>query len=443
MRGRARGTATVLRAWPGQRRAPFRSRARVHALRDANVRSIVRYAAETVPYYRELFRDLGLNPNMIETADDLDALPLLAKDPVQKAPERFRSASRLGRDAVAYRTAGSTGQPLDVYHDRPSLLRNIAYSERDRAVESRLCGKRLRYSAVHLDYRQATYLKVQRFYGKTSYRPFRPARHFVATEQPVGSIVEQVNALAPDIVRGNGGHLEAFFRAVVARNLQLRPPKIVLYYGDLMTPAARALIEERLGVPVLSRYGAMEAFKIGYVCEERRGFHLYEDLCHVKIVDADGEAVGYGELGEVVVSNLVNRGTVLLNYRLGDLARLLPAGCPCGRSSPMLADLEGRVTEILYLPDGEFVYPAPVWGLAKEVDGIVRLQLVQHESDRFELRLVTVTDAAYEQATAHMLPQLRQLLRGCRLEASRHDSLEPASGRKFRPIVAPPPPEPR
>jgi hypothetical protein len=41
--------------------------------------------------------------------------------------------------------------------------------------------------------------------------------------------------------------------------------------------------------------------------------------------------------GEVVVSNLVNRETVLLNYRLGDVAASLPDRCPCGRSLPLLS----------------------------------------------------------------------------------------------------------
>jgi phenylacetate-coenzyme A ligase PaaK-like adenylate-forming protein len=436
-----RGTITILRALPGQHRAPYRSRAHTNRRRDANVRSIVRYAAHTVPHYRELFRELGVDPAEIETADNLARLPLVDKEQVQSAPERFRSDSELGADAVRYRTAGTTGLPLDVYHDLPSLLANIAYSERDRAVEVKLCGKRLRYTGLHLDYGQATFLKVQDFYGRQSYRPFRPARHFVTIEQPLETLVDRVNALAPDVLRGNGGHLEAFFRAVTQRGLRLRTPRVVVYYGDTMTPDGRALIEQRLGVPVISRYGAMEAFKIGYTCEARRGFHLYEDLTHVSIVDRSGQPVPAGELGEVVVSNLVNRGTVLLNYRLSDLARLLPPDCACGRTSPLLADLEGRLTEIVYLPDGEFVYPAPVWGLSKEVDGIVRFQLVQHERDRFELRLATVDEASFERAADHMGTRLRALLRDCRLEISSHEAIEPEPGRKFRPIKALPAPE--
>ena len=96
---------------------------------------------------------------------------------------------------------------------------------------------------------------------------------------------------------------------------------MIAFSSDAMTPEGRALIQERFGIPVLGRYGAIEALKIGYTCEAEVGYHLHEDLCHVRIVD-----------DEVVLSNLVNRGTILLNYRLGDIASRLEEPCPCGRS---------------------------------------------------------------------------------------------------------------
>jgi phenylacetate-CoA ligase len=77
-----------------------------------------------------------------------------------------------------------------------------------------------------------------------------------------------------------------------------------------------------MGVPVLSRYNAGESLKIGYTCEQRDGFHLHDDLCVVEAVGPDGAAVPEEERGAVVISNLVNRGTVLLRYDLGDYVAL-------------------------------------------------------------------------------------------------------------------------
>ena len=69
-----------------------------------------------------------------------------------------------------------------------------------------------------------------------------------------------------------------------------------------------------------------------------------------------------GEPGRLVITNLVNRGSVLLNYPIGDLGSVGPADCACGRTFRMLSELEGRVEDMLALPDGRV--RAPARGLA-------------------------------------------------------------------------------
>jgi len=191
-----------------------------------------------------------------------------------------------------------------------------------------------------------------------------------------------------------------------------------------------------VGVPVLSQYSAVEVFRIGFFCEERGAHHVHEDLCALSIVGADGRPVPDGEPGEVVVSNLVNRGTVLLNYRLGDVAHIVPGRCACGRTSRLLSVIEGRVSQIVHLPDGSFVHPFAVWAPVKLLEGVVRYQLVQHEPDRFELRLVTVDRATYDSVAPRVAAELRTTLRGATVEPSYHERLEQGRGGKFSPVVA-------
>ena len=151
-----RGTAAVLWHLPGQRRFPFRSAEHVHAARDARVRETVRYAARTVPYYREVFPRLGIDPRDVRTAVDLDRLPLLDKDTVRRDPERFLSTSRRARGALEFVTSGSTGAPLRVYHDGGSLMANLAYRERERDVVCRALGRRGGYRIMTVAYRTST-----------------------------------------------------------------------------------------------------------------------------------------------------------------------------------------------------------------------------------------------------------------------------------------------
>ena len=101
-----------------------------------------------------------------------------------------------------------------------------------------------------------------------------------------------------------------------------RPKALALHVGSHVA-RGRRLIEDTFGIPVISKYSAMETSQgRRSSASERAGFHLHEDLCQLTIVDREGKLLADGEPGEIVLSNLVNRGSVLLNYRIGDLGRI-------------------------------------------------------------------------------------------------------------------------
>jgi phenylacetate-CoA ligase len=202
-----------------------------------------------------------------------------------------------------------------------------------------------------------------------------------------------------------------------------------------MTEAGRELIENKFGIRVFSRYNAVESFRIGFSCERQHGFHLREDLCCLRIVDTRGNQVKDGEPGEVVLTNLVNRGTVLINYRIGDLGAITHEPCPCGRTLPMLARLEGRSEDIIYLADGRMVHPRTVWSVFKERNDVLRYQLIQHQPDKFELRIVPAGSQARDAVVNSILEDLEKLLGPVEITTSCLEEL-PMGGRKFRPVIS-------
>ncbi len=124
-----------------------------------------------------------------------------------------------------------------------------------------------------------------------------------------------------------------------------------------MPESDRQLIESELGIPVLSTYQSVEGLRIAFQCEERSGFHIDADQVVLRIVDANGASQPPGAPGEVVISNLTNRATVLLNYRQGDVAALSFRLCPSGRILPMLESIQGRQDDLVRLPGGSAAHP--------------------------------------------------------------------------------------
>src|SRR5205823_8367465 len=92
--------------------------------------------------------------------------------------------------------------------------------------------------------------------------------------------------------------------------------------------------------------------------------------------------------GEVVITDLVNRGMPFLRYPMGDATRFMgPSRCEL--PYPVLAPVTGRASEFLISPDGRYV---PGTGIIFDVLGgrsaVKGMQLVQEERGRLRVRVV-------------------------------------------------------
>src|SRR5687768_4768401 len=85
------------------------------------VRTMLRHAYDTAPFYRSRFDQLGLHPNDFTRLEDLQRLPVLTKTDIRTHAAELRSQVYLGKQLALKRTSGSTGVPLEVAIDQPSV----------------------------------------------------------------------------------------------------------------------------------------------------------------------------------------------------------------------------------------------------------------------------------------------------------------------------------
>jgi phenylacetate-CoA ligase len=428
------GNIFLLRTWLFDRGIPFKPDTDRRNIRDQRLRSIVSYAGRHVPYYRDLFADLRINSDDIKTAADLALLPILEKEQVRSEPDRFKAPETEG---VPFITSGTTGTPATILYDHNSLLANIVYAERERDVLCKIIGRRYRYVNFNIVYKTSTILRVQDHNLQRTWVPLRPRRVFAFVTDPLPAIVDQINDVRPALLTGYGSYLEMFFRWIAAKGVEMHRPAAILYGAEPMSDEGRMFVEDQFRIPVLSVYNAMESFRIAYLCRQRNGFHIHDDLCDVRIVDEKGNTVEPGNPGQVVISNLVNRGTVLLNYRLGDIASLSPVSCACGRTQPVLTNLEGRKEDVLFLPDGTFVHPRAIWSVFKSHPAVLNYQLIQLQPLRFELRITVADSNAISGAQESIVRSLKSLLgEDALIDIRLCENLIPGDGKKFRPVIA-------
>ena len=356
------------------------------------MRATVAFAYAHVPHYRETMRRAGLTPDEFRTAADLARLPLIEREHVQRDPERFVSTALPRARYVQLATDGSTGAPVVVLYDPFALFQGAAHHQRSEAVVLRLARRRLILRRVFIGFPTGTVTRTRSAVRQRSLIPpglrYRDLRLSMA--DPLAENAARVIEFAPDELIGYGSYLEPLLAELHRAGGAARLPRVVSFGGDGVSASTRETIAHELGIPMLSRYGAGEAHHIGFECEAHAGLHINEDICPVRFVDAEGNQVPDGHFGEVVISNLVNRGTVLLNYRLGDVAAWLGGGCSCGRTLPLMSFPEGRTDEWVTSAMGELVHGQEVRGLLLADDAhLLSFQVVQEAPDEFSVSVVT------------------------------------------------------
>ena len=372
-----------------QQRYPFRSPAAIERAQRRRIREMVGYAHRFVPYYRETMSRLGIRPEDIVTAAGLGQLPRIEREQLQRDPLYFVSEELPLERYLMLQTGGSSGEPLTVMRG-PVRADQLGHHERGRAVERRLSRRPRGARLLNISSPLAPASILRRQFGEQLLPP-----SFLATKRldlsltdPVARALDAMNEFRPDVVISYGSYLEELFQHARRSGVGFHRPALVVYHSDALSEPARRMISEKLGIEVLTYYSAVEAPAIGFECEEHRGLHLNHDLYPLRIVDESGEELPDGESGEVVVSNLVYRGTVLLNYRLGDVAAKLPGACPCGRSLPLLSFLEGRVGDWVSTPEGGRVHPQLVRIQFTEENEVWSYQVVQRAPSRFSIAVV-------------------------------------------------------
>jgi phenylacetate-CoA ligase len=373
-----------------ERRVPFWPAARIERAQARRVRQMVAHAFRSVPYYRTVLDELGLRPDDFQTAADLARLPIVEREQLQREPQAFLSTAHPNGQWVRLWSGGSTGIPRTVNYDPAALLANAAHGERDRSLITSLIGRPVGYREAVLVPPVSSAYEVQHAVRNCILAPQRVhiARRYLSLLDPPEHVARQIDAFRPDILSGYGSALSLLFAHYWAMGAPFHRPKALTFSSDELSTGTRRRIEEEYGIPVFGAYQAIEALKIGFECGQGRGYHLNVDLYPIRIVDEDGRDVPTGTSGEVIVSNLINRSTVLLNYRLGDVATLATEPCPCGRSLPLLKRLEGRSDDIVTLPSGRVVHPMALLNIPFAEPGVWQYQIVQEAPDRFRVAVV-------------------------------------------------------
>ncbi len=89
------------------------------------VYSIVGYAIERIPFYREYYNNQGFQLSDLNSFEDICKIPVINKAMLMSVPIEQRSASQ--KNSYVANTGGSSGKPLSFYKTKDLKVKEMAY----------------------------------------------------------------------------------------------------------------------------------------------------------------------------------------------------------------------------------------------------------------------------------------------------------------------------
>lgn len=367
------------------RGSQFHDAALVRACQWDRLLPLLRHAYDTVPFYREHW---GASPQGIRDEDGLRQLPVLTKAAIRAAGPRLLS-SRYSLGALRRKTtSGSTGTSLEIYVDEPSMQWKRACTLRCDEWSGWRFGEPVAKVWGNPEYLRRGWRGLLRnaLLDRACYLDT-----LALDENALASFARRLRRRPPSLLFGHAHSLYVLAEYLRDRGAGFRPRGIIAT-AMVLHPWQRRVIEEVFGCPVTNRYGCEEVSLIACECEQHNGLHINADSVLVEVL-RDGRPAQPGEAGNVVVTDLTNRGMPLIRYQVGDVAVVSDRRCPCGRGLPLLERIEGREADFVVTARGELISGISLTeNFALEVPGIAQIQIVQETVDRFLFRIVRSAD---------------------------------------------------
>jgi len=373
------------------------------------LKNLVRFAYEKVPFYQRSFRDKRLNPSDIKTLDDLRLLPLITKEEVREHLEEFIPVDVDRSKLRMWVTGGSSGLPLSVYMDNfYSSMIEEAFSLRQRMW------------AGYKQYdRKATLLRqaVSDSCDNTCWDYYSRENEIVLssrdmTEMNMFEYIELMNEFKPLFVVGYPSALEIFARCIKRNDLALPPVKAVFSGAEALFPEQRSLIESAFKTKVFSGYGMSERVADATECEQHCGYHVNMEYGILELLDKNYEPIHKsGVSGVVVGTGFHNNVMPLIRYQMFDVAVISGEACACKRNAPLVKSFIGRTREYFVGRSGKLVPLQLVWSGRHPVWSKIReMKYYQQREGEVLAKIVPSPKHFDEDAAKELLDEMRKVL---------------------------------
>ena len=366
------------------------SESELRAYQQEKLRKLMKHAYETVPFYKELFDNKRLKPNDIKKIEDLQKLPVLDKETLRSNRERLISTD-MNEKSYFRRTGGSTGVPLSIANNYSAAI-----------IEQALFYRFLRW----MGYEWGD--EIIEFWGEPVVEPFTLSlkkrisraihnKTFVSTfsvnEEVLFNFASRITKFPPKILRGYASSIYLLALKSLELGVKIKL-NAVSATAEKLFPFQRDKIRNAFGENIFDQYGCGETNSLAFECERHKGFHVASEHVVLETLDEKRQS---SSSGKVAITNLDDYAMPIIRYNNGDVARWASGKCSCGRHSPLLVEIEGRVSDFIEGLNGNKVHAEFFAHILGGLDiatkySIKEFRVVQEKIDKLRIEFVTEDD---------------------------------------------------
>lgn len=322
------------------------NRHELEAFQIDRLRYIAR-VANTTPYYKRVFTDVGFDPEKINSLDDLKRVPVLGKEDLrQYGAEMVVTTNKAPR--IKRHSSGTTGQPVTFFQPKRMVFAQgyamlyqfyswFGFSplRRRATMAGRYMGHKPRGVVMRNHFENQLLLGVHSL-----------------SELSVRRYLHALDGFSPELFQAHPSAL--LMLKILAEQTGQRPPvlPLVTFTGENMADDERKQLSQWLGgTTIFGTYGSGENVIAASESPDFDGYHVHPaiGLCEIEQIDGKNEIIG---------TSLLNDAMPLLRYRTGDLAEHLSSEpSASGRCWQRLNGIQGRVDEHLTSANGTLIAP--------------------------------------------------------------------------------------
>ena len=341
----------------------------IKIFQEQKLMETLEYVNQHSPFYKKLFTANNIAISTIKKIEDLQKIPVTTKEDLQKYNDDFMCVP-VTKIIDFATTSGTLGEPVTFGLTDKDLDR-LAYNE---AISFDCAGIK------EGDIVQLMTTIDRRFMAGLAY--FLGLRKMKVGVIRVGAGIPELQwdsilKYKPNYLITVPSFLLKMIEYAEAHNIDYNKSglKGAICIGESlrnqdfsMNTLARK-ITEKWQIKLFSTYASTEMSTAFTECEHSIGGHHHPELIIVEVLDENNNPVKDGESGELAFTTLGIEAMPLLRFKTGDVVKLHPEACACGRNTLRIGPVIGRKQQMIKYK-GTTLYPPAMNDILNDFDNI-------------------------------------------------------------------------